>query len=519
MSIENGLKQMKNIYKKNDQELRRQTLNLYTIDFNVLQTQLRIDRTQGKTFDVDDECLDRLMELEKVYETKKRTYQNLISDISFVEEDLKRLNNYYNQDQQDLDKLKGVLKEKILLCDSGEKKIQAEILGNQERLVEENFLKLKVRQLENMFHNQKEKIVNMDRFRSDVERAVAQRLRELKDQIRVMLEKKKHLNDFRQKLKQELSDQSVKLNVLKKRYNLVMDLLTRNDQGEVLTGAQIKIKAAQEKQILLDKGNTLNAKVVQAEKDIKAMECTLRVVNYSNNNYRRNTLHNGQDNSVILKELEGLQDKYNRAIQRLKGLQSKMILKSEQLSMINGTLEEQTEALNRAERVSLDHSDALMKIHKDLLDQKLKLQRAEREMKIACKKVKQKVDDKEMMDLIERDLLVRELQEQNSSALQQMADLVDANPDMMGCVAQHLYEKGLSMPMGGGRAKSQISWRSDVSVGGKFTEKDLTPKSHNEAASSSLAQQPSVVMIDFPVSGRGSRERIYRKSGVKSGGV
>lgn len=524
-SIENNLKKMKKVYKKNDQELRRQTLNLYTIDFEIHQTQKRIDRIQGKTFDADDQCLDRLMELERVYANKTKTLQSLKSDISFLEEDLKRLNNYYNQDQQDLDKLKGVLKEKILLCESGEKKIQADTLENQEKLVEENFLKLKVRQLEKMLKNQKDKIVNMDRFRSDVENAVGQRLRELKVQVQVLNEKKKNLNDFRQKLKQELSEQTVKLDVLKKRYNLVTDLLTRDDQGEVLTGTQIKIRTAQEKQILLDTGNKLNAKVVQAEKDIKSMENTLRVVNYSNNTYRRNTLQTGQENSAeFLKELEEVQEKYNQAANKLKNLQSHMILKSDQLAMLNTRLDEQSEELNRATKTTFDLNEALMKVHKDLMDQKLKLERAEREMKIAHKKVKQQVGDKEMMELIENDLLAKELQESNKSALQQLADLVDAHPDMMGCVAQHLYEKGLSMPMGS-RTKSQISWRSDLSK----AEKDLTPKGHqlNDAASASSAllnhqqQQPAVVVIDFPVSGGSSRDQIYRKSGgrgVKTSG-
>lgn len=523
-SIENCLKKMKNVYKKNDQELRRQTLLLYNIDFEILQTQQRIDRTQGKTFDVDDECLDRLIELERVYEVKKRTFQSLQSDISFVEEDLKRLNSYYNLDQQDLDKLRGVLKEKMLLCDSGEKKIRLEILGNQEKLVEENFLKIKVRQLEKMLRNQKEKILNMDRFKVDVEKAVGIRLRELKAQMQVMTEKRKHLNEFRQKLKQELSEQSVRLGVLKKRYNLVMDLLTRDDQGEVLTGAQIKIKAAQDKQFLLDKGNKLNAKVLQAEADIKAMENTLRVVNYSNDTYRRNNLQNGQDSQAIAREFDTVREKYHQAMTRLKGLQTSMIAKSEQLAVLNTRLEDRTEAVQRASKVTMDNSDVLIKIHKDLLDQKLKLQRAEREMKISHKKVRQKINDKEFMELIERDLMVRELKEQNASALQQLADLVDANPDMMGCVAQHLYEKGLSMPMGS-RAKSQISWRSETSHGGgvafyKFHEKIVTPKSHDEGTSSgaAAAAQPSVIVIDFPASegagpGSSSKEQIYRKSG------
>lgn len=517
LSIENCLKRMRGIYKKNDQELRRQTLNLYTIDFTILQTKQRIDRVQGITFDADDECLDRLMELEKQYLDKKRSFQSLLSDTALIEEDLKRLNNYFNQDQLDLEKLQNVLKEKILLCESGEKKIQSDKLLNQERLVEENFLKLKVRQLEKMLKGHQEKIVNMDRFKSDVEKAVSQRLRELKTQIQVLTEKRKHLNEFRQKLKQELSEQSVKLEVLKKRFNLVTDLLTRDDQGEVLTGSQMKIKAAQEKQILLDTGNKLNAKVLQAEKDIKAMENTLRVVNYSNDNYRRNTLFNGQDNSNLLKELENLQEKYNSSIARFKSQQAGIILKSDQLSVLNSQLEAQTGELDRVAKTTLDHNDILMRLQKEVLDQKLKHQRAEREMKVAQKKVRQKISDPELMELIERDLLAKELQEQNTRALQQMADLVDANPDMMGCVAQHLYEKGLSMPMGGssnGRVKSQPhSYRSDKS--GQIAEKQEQFHQEGASISSFSHQPPSVVMIDFPTSSNctSTKEQIYRKSG------
>lgn len=319
---------------------------------------------------------------------------------------------------------------------------------------------------------------------------------------------------------------SVKLDVLKKRYDLVVDLLTRDDQGEVLTGTQIKIKAAQDKQFLLEKGNDLNSKVLQAEADIKAMENTLRVVNYSNDTYRRNALHNGQDNSQVSKELEVVKDKYLVAVSKLKNLQTNMIIKSEQLDVLNTRLDEHTDLLNRTNKVTLDDNDFLVKIHKDLLEQKLKHQRAEREMKIAHKKVKQKISDKEFMELLERDMLAKELQEQNTAVLQQLADLVDANPDMMGCVAQHLYEKGLSMPMGS-RTKSQISWRSETSnMGhtGKTPKGEilLSPKSLDGGTSTAVTQQPAVIMIDFPVSGpsglgsklsKADKERIYRKSG------
>lgn len=94
----------------------------------------------------------------------------------------------------------------------------------------------------------------------------------------------------------------------------------------------------------------------------------------------------------------------------------------------------------------MDTNDILMKVHKELMDQKVKHQRADRELKSSIRSAKQKVNDSDFMSIYEKYLNSKELEERNASALQQLADLVDNNLDMSPMVSNFLFEKGLSMP-------------------------------------------------------------------------
>lgn len=94
----------------------------------------------------------------------------------------------------------------------------------------------------------------------------------------------------------------------------------------------------------------------------------------------------------------------------------------------------------------MDTNDILMKVHKELMDQKVKHQRADRELKASIRSAKQKINDSYFMLIYEKYLNAKELEDRNTSALQQLADLVDNNLDMSPMVSSFLFEKGLSMP-------------------------------------------------------------------------
>lgn len=64
--------------------------------------------------------------------------------------------------------------------------------------------------------------------------------------------------------------------------------LGKDEDGRPLSITFIKIQSAQEKYMLQQEGDELDAKVKKAEREIVAMENTLKVVNVTNDVYKTN---------------------------------------------------------------------------------------------------------------------------------------------------------------------------------------------------------------------------------------
>uniref|UniRef100_A0A1B0CYR3 Coiled-coil domain-containing protein 39 n=1 Tax=Phlebotomus papatasi TaxID=29031 RepID=A0A1B0CYR3_PHLPP len=398
--LESTIKRMRAFAGNQATEIGRQTAILYHLDFEIQQTLARLDNMSGKSIELDTDCVEKIQEQEEIYVRKHKTLILLQSQINSIEEGRKRLDYVFNCDAQELEKLTSRLKETQLRCESGEKHIRQATVANQEKLVDQSILKMKVQQFERQLENQSERKYNFEKHRLELEVAINQRFLDIQAQKKILVAKKKHLTDERQHLRAEIGDRSVKIENLKKRYQLIEDVLKRNEDGSAMTPIQIRLRAAQEKQILLKEGNELNAKVLKAEADIKAMENTVRLVNFANENYKRNFVTVEED-SPLLQELENLQDVYFQAVRKLKNLRGNLVFKADQLNTLNEQKESIERELEEIIRVKGDRNDVLMKIHKELLEQKVKLHRAEREMKQAFKAAKLRLNDSEFLAIQE----------------------------------------------------------------------------------------------------------------------
>lgn len=112
---------------------------------------------------------------------------------------------------------------------------------------------------------------------------------------------------------------------------------------------------------------------------------------------------------------------------------------------------------------SVESNEILEKLQKELYDQKTKLQRAEREVRLALKTVRDRNLGKEFIDGYERELDLREFEYRNSSALNQLADMAENDDDIGPKVIRIMLEKGLKMPHLLPKTRSFASWRSDLS--------------------------------------------------------
>lgn len=359
------------------------------------------------------------------------------------------------------------LKERKISVDGGAKQQKIIHQQNQEKLVEQNLLKIRIAQMEKQIAKQTDKAYSLERHKMELEAAMTDRLIDVKSQINLLNMKRKCLIEERAQMKVDIGDRLLKIDQLKKRYELSMDLLGKNDDGTTVTAVQIKIEMAQEKYLLLNEGNELNEKILKAEKEQQLLQNTLQLMNFSNDEYRK-IFETITESSPEVKRMNDLQNNYFHTTSKLKKVKEDLVLIIDHIELLEQQRLELVREFDDVIRTKLDNNDALLKCHKELIDQETKLERADREMKTAFKAAKKRIKDQEFVVLFEKDLMIKERDDRNNSSLQQLADLVETTPDMSQNVTRHFLERGLSLPVNVRRAKSQCSWKSETSLGGSL---------------------------------------------------
>lgn len=355
--------------------------------------------------------------------------------------------------------------------EGGEKQLKIIHQQNQEKLVEQNLLKIRIAQMEKQIAKQTDKAYSLEKHKVELEAAMMDRLIDIKSQMNILFMKRKCLIEERAQLKADVADRLLKIEQLKKRYELSMDLLGKNDDGTTVTPVQIKIEMAQEKYLLLNKGNEMNEKILKAEEELRCLENMVKVMNFSNDQYRK-IFETVTESSPEVKRMNELKEKYSQATADLKALKERLVELLDHIEVLDHQRLELIKELEEVQRTKLDNNDALLKIHKEIVDQETKIERAQRDMKTALKAAKRHVKDQEFIRLFEKDNIIKERDEQNNSSLQQVADLVESIPDMSQTVTRHFLERGLSLPPIGRRARSQCSWKSETSLGGQSFKGD-----------------------------------------------
>lgn len=131
--------------------------------------------------------------------------------------------------------------------------------------------------------------------------------------------------------------------------------------------------------------------------------------------------------------------------------------------------------LQHIHKERMDNNDIMLRLHKEILEQNSKQDRAQRELKLARRTARTKVADAEYFGAFERQLKVRELEAGNTASLQRLAAMADETAGMTPYLTKLLYERGLNVPPacstssatgnvfdGDGRVQKSVSSRSLV---------------------------------------------------------
>ncbi|XP_033609697.1 coiled-coil domain-containing protein 39 isoform X2 [Cryptotermes secundus] len=432
---------------RTQKELQYQREIIYNKEFEAQMIESRIGHLTGTGQDAEEKEANekKIAELEEVLNEKMATFDLLTAQNQRLENRMQRLTKALSAGSAELEKLVDKRQDKILLTDGGQKQLKLNKVHNQEKQVEENILLLRVAQAERAIAQEGNKVHTLEKQKLELDAAMKERKVEIGVHKDVLFIQKRNLSEEKSHLIADIKACELKISQLQKKYDIVMSSLGQAEDGEQLSVTYFKIKSAQEKYELQQQGDELDAKIRRTEKEIQAMENTLKVINSTNEKYKR-SLSTVDEDSDEYKKKEELESLYYVAVNTWRQQTSQLNELSSQTEILEQALKDIfiTEGNLRAvwQNKDQDSSD----LEKDLQEQISKLQRAEKQLHKALRELRG-VSQTKPMALEKKDIEVRELQEQNQSALQQLAEFVARHIEAGPVVTRYLEEKCLVLPM------------------------------------------------------------------------
>lgn len=236
---------------------------------------------------LDPELIEKCEQLQQKHAATREKHDKIKKELTVAEDTERRLRPMLVVNQAEHTELMNKLQNCQSDCEAGLRSIACNREKLHERLVEHSLLKMRVHQMAELFNKQMEKFYDLEQHKLHLQLAIDERLVDLSCQMELLSTKRKHLRLERDQLKADLNERRMKIGALKARFELTNELLGKNEDGTAVSAIQLKMETAQEKALLLDQGSKLNEKVLNAEADIKALENTLILLNFSNDKYKR----------------------------------------------------------------------------------------------------------------------------------------------------------------------------------------------------------------------------------------
>lgn len=247
----------------------------------------RVAKMQGQLKVLDPELIEKNETLQLLCAHTREKRNKVKLELCSAEETERRLKPLLFENQNSHAELMNKLQNRQSECEAGQRSIGINRDALHERLVEHSILKMRVHQMAEMYNKQMEKFYDLEQHKLQLQLAVDERLVDLRCQMDLLATKRKHMRAERDQLKADINERRLKIDALKARFELTNELLGKNEDGTAISAIQLKMETAQEKALLLEQGSKLNEKVLNAEADIKALENTLILLNFSNDKYKR----------------------------------------------------------------------------------------------------------------------------------------------------------------------------------------------------------------------------------------
>ncbi|KAL0281303.1 UNVERIFIED_CONTAM: hypothetical protein PYX00_002331 [Menopon gallinae] len=246
--IESNMNAVKKEMVKAAKELHRQKELIYNADFQHMEKEIILNRMLGLAKEDNVEKYDKkIEELEECHDRLQAKNSLLSKEVARLEEERRRLTAEMHNDSKALEFLNSKKQDNILLTEGGLKQLKVMRRRTQELQVEENVMKLRVRQAEQAVEKMGGKLFSLEKQRLELEEAMRERELEINSLKDILLVRRRILIQQTANLSGRINLAKTKVEHLKKKYDVTVGKMGTDEDGQPLSLTEIKIKSAQER--------------------------------------------------------------------------------------------------------------------------------------------------------------------------------------------------------------------------------------------------------------------------------
>ncbi|KYO20049.1 coiled-coil domain-containing protein 39 [Alligator mississippiensis] len=489
-----SLKNLNSRLRKLDADALKQQEITYNQDFYIQQVERRLSRLKGEVNTDERQVLEaKVAELKKTLEEKKNAYNVLHVQHKKVQSDIHFMKRAMDKTGEEMSGVMARIDELNLFNDKSDKEFKKAKAVKQDLMVEDNLLKLELKRLRDTLYNKAEQVLSLEKRKLQLNAAMAERTEEIKVHKAMLESQLRFVDQERQHVSAEFQERLSKIDKLRRRYEILTIVMMPPEGEEEKTQTYYVIKAAQDKEDLQREGDDLDAKIRKAEKEVVALENTLRVLNNCNSNYR-NSFKKVTETSEEYEEKLQLEEEKRAADEKLRYKRRRIKELQEDVQSMENTLAImlKQEAAYQEERE--EKQAYVLQLNKVTNEQKPKLERIMKQCSRLSREVrsskKTKTETQE-----EKDIDLRELKDFNRTIDKLLVDVLEANPDLITPFEAYFQQSGLELPTAASSGSSHSS-RSSSSQSSAASVRS----SRSNKGSASGQVLPKVVDLSLSIS-------------------
>ncbi|KAJ1528208.1 Coiled-coil domain-containing protein 39, partial [Nowakowskiella sp. JEL0078] len=351
-----------------------------------------------------------------------------------------------------------------LYNDSASNQLTAKTKEKEELMVEANILRLELKKLRGFLNTRADehdkyyaKVFSLESRQIQLQLALEERTKEIEINKEMLRFQIKGAEDERHSANAELRDRIGKVEKLKRRYEILTTQFAPpdDDTEDDHSQAFYVIRAAQQREELQREGDELDKKIRKAEKEIKALENTLNMMNDRNEEYRMQYV-DVLDKNVLLTQYQMMMEQYKSKREQIQNLQQDLLHGERSLAALT------SEESHRLQTVQLLESK-MTSLRREISEQEAKRDRA---YKLARKQSKDVLAKTSLLATDTRVIGPGMLSHIDSSLSEVLDIMVRYIKDLATILIGDLNKFGIQLPS---RAVSRISsrdnFKDDISEG------------------------------------------------------